>query len=134
MTFFHKLYNLGYVSNIIPIKKKDTIIAQKLICSKHLLPINGSQIYNNWVPVWHGTKFRFLESIIKNGLRPSGSKLADGTTINPLPNHIPLNQTFSGIKNWGKAIFVSPSIFYSSDAAYSERIMPNSDPNSNSDR
>jgi len=59
-------------------------------------------------------------------LRPSGSKLADGTTINPLPSHIPLNETFSGIKNWGKAIFVSPSIFYSADAAYAERILSNS--------
>jgi len=132
MTFFHRLYNLGYVSNIIPIKKNNEIIAQKLICSKHLLPMNSSQIYKNWVPVWHGTKFRFLESIIKNGLRPSGSKLADGTTINPLPSHIPLNETFSGIKNWGKAIFVSPSIFYSSDTAYAERIMSNS--GSNTDR
>jgi hypothetical protein len=126
MTFFHRLYNLGYISNIIPIKKNDKIIAQKLICSKHLLPMNSSQIYSNWDPVWHGTKFQFLESIIKNGLRPSGSKLADGTTINPLPTHIPLNETFSGIKNWGKAIFVSPSIFYSADAAYAERILSNS--------
>ena len=134
MTFFHKLFKLGYISNIIPIKKKGTIIAQKLICSKQLLPSNSSQIYKKWVPVWHGTKFRFLESIIKNGLRPSGSKLSDGTTINPLPSHIPLNETFSGIKNWGKAIFVSPSIFYSSDAAYAERIMSNSDSSSNSDR
>ena len=134
MTFFHKLYNLGYVSNIIPIKKKGEIIAQKLICSKHLLPINTSKIYNNWVPVWHGTKFKALESIIKYGLRPSGSKLADGTTINPLPSHIPLNETFSGIKNCGNAIFVCPSIFYSSDMAYAERIMSNSDYSSNSDR
>lgn len=130
MNLFHDLYKKGYVSNIIPIKKKDKIVAQKLICSKSLLPYNSSEIYKNWIPVWHGTKFRFLESIIKNGLKPSGTKLSDGTTINPLPCHIPLNESFSGVKNWAKAIFVSPSVFYSSDAAYAERINSNSDVNS----
>jgi len=44
-------------------------------------------------------------------LRPSGRKLADGITINSLPSHIPLNETFSGVKNWDKAIFVLPVYF-----------------------
>ena len=98
---------------------------------------NRTKKYGNWIPVWHGTKFKNLESIIKNGLRPSGTKLSDGTTINPLSTHIPLNETFSGIKNWAKAIFVSPSIFYSSDVAYAERILSldsNSKYNNSSDR
>ena len=137
MTLFHLLYNKGYISNIIPIKKKDIIVAQKLICSKKMLPFNSSQIYKNWIPVWHGTKYKNLESIIKNGLRASGTTLSDGTKINPLSSHIPLNQTFSGINNWAKAIFVSPSIFYASDASYAERILSidsNSKYNNNSDR
>jgi hypothetical protein len=33
----------------------------------------------------------------------------------------------AGIKNWAKAIFVSPSIFYASHVVYAERIIPNSD-------
>jgi ankyrin repeat protein len=122
MELFHKLYKQNLVSNIVPIKKNDEIIAQKLICSKSILPSNWSEIKKNWIPAWHGTKFQFLESIVKNGLKPSGTKLDDGTTINPLPGHISLTATVSGIKNWAKAIFVSPSLFYSSDVVYAERI------------
>jgi len=122
MELFHKLYNQNLVSNIVPIKKNGEIIARKLICAKSILPYNWSQIKNNWIPAWHGTKFQFLESIVKNGLKPSGTTLDDGTTINPLPGHISLTATVSGIKNWAKAIFVSPSLFYSSDVVYAERI------------
>ena len=63
---------------------------------------------------------------MKNGLKPSGSQLKDGTKIEPLPGHISMDKTISGIKNWAKAIFVSPSIFYASDAVYAERINSNS--------
>lgn len=102
---------------------KDIIMElfHNLLCSKSILPYNWSEIKKNWVPAWHGTKFRFLESIVKNGLKPSGTKLDDGTKINPLPGHISLTATVSGIKNWAKAIFVSPSLFYSSDVVYAER-------------
>ena len=95
----------------------------KIIVSQNIFLENFEEINEKWIPVWHGTKFRFLESIIRNGLRPSGSKLKDGTTINPLPGHISLNVTVEGIKNWAKAIFVSPSLFYASDVVYAERII-----------
>ena len=91
--------------------------------SKDLLPYNYLSINKNWVPVWHGTKYKFLESIVKNGLRPSGTKLNDGTQIKPLPGHIGLDATVAGIENWAKAIFVSPSLFYASDVVYAERIV-----------
>lgn len=80
MNFFHELYSKGLVSNIIPIKKQGKIICQKLMVSKDLLPYNYLSINKNWVPVWHGIKYKFLESIVKNGLRPSGTKLNDGKT------------------------------------------------------
>ena len=134
MDLFHKLYNKGLVSNIIPIKKKGEIIAQKLICSQSILPYNWSSIYKNWVPAWHGTKFKFLESIIKNGLKPSGTKLADRTTVNILDGHIDLDVTVSGIKNWARAIFVSPSLFYASDVVFAERINAFQDESSSSNR
>ena len=134
MELFHNLYNKGLVSNIIPIKKKNQIIAQKLICSQNLLPKNWSQIYKSWIPGWHGTKYKFLESIIKNGLRPSGTKLEDGTSINPMSGHIPLNSTVAGIKNWAKAIFVSPSLFYASDVVYAERFNSIKGSSNSSDR
>ena len=127
MNLYHNLYSKGLVSNVVLIKKKGKVIAKKLMCSSSILPSNFNYINTNWVPVWHGTKFKFLESIIKNGLKPSGSKLSDGTEIVPLAGHISMDQTVSGIKNWAKAVFVSPSIFYSSDAVYAERINSNSE-------
>jgi len=127
MNLFHDLYSKGLVSNIITIKKKGKAIAKKLMCSSKILPPNFSYINKNWTPVWHGTKFRFLESIIKHGLKPSGTQLSDGTKINPLPGHISVDATVAGIKNWAKAIFVSPSIFYASHVVYAERIISNSD-------
>ena len=134
MDLFHKLYNKGLVSNIIPIKKKGEIIAQKLICSQSILPSNWSSIYKYWVPAWHGTKFKFLESIVKNGLKPSGTKLADRTTVNVLDGYIPLDVTVSSIKNWARAIFVSPSLFYASDVVFAERINAFQDESSSSNR
>ena len=125
MNFYHELYSKGLVSNIIKIKKRGKVICQKLMVSKDYLPDDYLNINKKWIPVWHGTKFRFLESIVKNGLRPSGSKLSDGTTINPLPGHISLDKTVAGIECWAKAIFVSPSLFYASDVVYAERIISN---------
>ena len=58
-------------------------------------------------------------------MRPSGSKLSDGTSIIPLPGHILSDSTFAGIKNLAKAIFVSPSLFYASDVVFAERIISN---------
>ena len=121
MILFHDLKSKGLVSNIIPIKKKNKIIAQKLLCSsiptEKILNIN-----KNWVPGWHGTKFKFLESIIRYGLRPSGSKLENGASVNVNPGHIPLSHTVSGIQYWAQAIFVSPSIFYAANPVYAQRI------------
>ena len=68
-----------------------------------------------------------MESIIKIGLKPFDSKLPDGTLINTFPGHYSLDDSIAGVKNWGRAIFVSPSIFYSSHACYAERIMSNSE-------
>jgi len=118
MILFHDLKSKGLVSNIIPIKKKNKIIAHKLLCSKE----NILNVNKNWVPGWHGTKFRFLESIIRYGLRPSGTKLENGASVNVNPGHIPLSHTVSGIQYWAQAIFVSPSIFYAANPVYAERI------------
>ena len=126
MNLYHDLYSKGLVSNFVIIKKKDKVVAKKLICSNSILPQNFPYINKFWVPVWHGTKFKFLESIIINGLKPSGSQLKNGTKILPLPGHISIDTTISGIKNWAKAVFVSPSIFYASNPVYAQRINSNS--------
>ena len=125
MNFFQDLYKKGLVSNMVPIKSKENgkLIAQKLIVSQRFLPNNWKKMKNNLLPAWHGTKFEFLESIIRNGLKPSGTKLDNGKVINTLPGHYSLDETIGGIKNWARAIFVSPSIFYAAHACYAERIM-----------
>ena len=127
INLYQQLYSKELVSNIVIIKKKGKIVAKKLMCSNQILPKNFSYINKSWIPVWHGTKFNFLESILINGLKPSGSTLSNGTKIQPLPGHISIDQTVSGIKNWAKAVFVSPSIFYASDTVYAERINSNSE-------
>ena len=123
MLLFQDLHNKGLISNIIPIKKKGKIIAQKMLCPAGLSQSNFFELNKNWVPAWHGTKFQFLESIIRYGLRPSGSKLSNGITINVNKGHIPLGYSISGIQQWAKAVFVSPSIFYAANLVYAERII-----------
>ena len=120
MNLYQHLFNNNYVVKIIPIKKKDVIIAQKLLCPSGLSQENFIQISKNWCPAWHGTKFNNLESIIKYGLHPSGSELPNRVKININEGHIPLDYELSGIKQWGKAVFVSPSLFYACN--YAERI------------
>ena len=46
--------------------------------------------------------------------------MPDGVNININEGHIPLDVELSGIKQWGRAIFVSPSLFYACN--YAERI------------
>ena len=120
---YQKLYSMGLVSNLILIKKKNEVVAKKLLFSSNLLPSNFNLLKKNWIPIWHGTKYEFLESIVINGLKPSGSKLSNGKVVEPPKGHIPLGLKVDGIDNWAGAVFVSPSILYSSHIAYSERIL-----------
>ena len=76
----------------------------------------------NWESCWHGTRSQYLESILRHGLLPSGSKIG-GHTILPPNGHIQLGRDCLGEKNWAAAIFVSPSVLYASDECYSELLM-----------
>ena len=60
---------------------------------------------NYYKKVYHGTKYCFIEPILKYGLKKPNK---------PLKGHISLNLTVNNIDNWANAIFVSPSIFYAS--------------------
>lgn len=119
MNLYHYLHSLNLVAKIIPIKKKDAIIAQKMLCPSGLTQKTYTEISKNWYPAWHGTKFQNLESIIRYGLLPPGSNLPNGCPINVNEGHITLDVELSGIKAWARAVFVSPSLFYA--ANYSER-------------
>ena len=66
--------------------------------SENVLPYNIKYIKENWEIGFHGTKYHVLESIMKNGLLPSGAKI-NGTEIKPPSDHIPLNTEIDGIQN-----------------------------------
>ena len=116
------------VDRIIKVKKynimtkTDDFIAIKFIPGYQILPSNFNKIRKYWVPAWHGTKFNFIESILKNGLKESGSIIKDFGVIIPHSDHIQAGVKFNNLNDWSQAIFTSPSIFYSTHPTYSERI------------
>lgn len=80
------------------------------------------EVENDWQIAWHGTNYSVLESIAKIGLKPSGGKNAKGEEIEVCCNHISQTVEKYDQKDWGRGIFVSPSIFYSSYEAYAKEI------------
>ena len=67
--------------------------------NENFLTYNIKYIKENWKIGFHGTRHNVLESIMKNGLLPSGTKI-NGTEIKPPLNHIPLNIEVARIQNW----------------------------------
>ena len=128
LNLYTLLSSMKLVDRIIKVKKyniftkTDDFIAIKFIPSYKILPPNFQEVRKNWVPAWHGTKFNFIESIIKNGLKESGSIIEDFGVITPHSDHIQVGVQCNNIKDWSQAIFTSPSIFYSTHPTYSERI------------
>ena len=114
---------------LILVKYNDLIIGKKILRSDELIPkdIDINEMKKNWEVGWHGTKFEFLESIMKYGLYPSGSKLENGYEIKPLKGHVQLNKKLAGFDDWAKTIFVSPSIFYAGHPAYARKIISDAD-------
>ena len=128
LNLYTLLSSMKLVDRIIKVKKyniftkTDDFIAIKFIPSYKILPPNFQEVRKNWVPAWHGTKFNFIESILKNGLKESGSIIEDFGKITPHSDHIQVGVQCNNIKDWSQAIFTSPSIFYSTHPTYSERI------------
>ena len=121
----NNLMDKKLAKKLILVKYKNLIIGKKIIRNEEIMSVNIKDIINNWEIGWHGTKFEFLESIMKYGLYPSGSKLENGYEIKPLKGHVQLNIKVDKFNNWAKAIFVSPSIFYAGHPAYAKTIISN---------
>ena len=109
------------VSKMRPVEFKGQLIAKELI--RHPSRFDEktrselNTILKQWKMTWHGTRFKNVEPILAQGLLPAGTG-----DIKPPPGHYTLGKTFYGVENWAAAIFVSPSITYSSHEAYSERV------------
>ena len=95
------------------------------LVGQRIVNINNNPKRYDWIKVYHGTKYEYLKSIFKNGLKKPGETYYDNKKIKIRKGHIEFGKTFYKIKNWAKAIFVSPSIFYSCCKYYSERIKSN---------
>ena len=128
LNLYTLLSSMKLVDRIIKVKKynimtkTEDFIAIKFIPNSKILPPNISEIRKNWIPAWHGTKFNFIESILKNGLKESGSDLKELGKITPQSDHIQVGTKWNNLKDWSQAIFTSPSVFYSTHQTYSERI------------
>ena len=120
------LVGKGLASGVRLIKRNGIVVGREVLRHRNAIDqrtrLAMDSITSRWVNVWHGTKAKYLESILRYGLKPSGSTLPDGSKIKPPSNHYKLGETHFGITNWANAIFLSPSIPYASHACYSERI------------
>lgn len=67
---------------------------------------------------YHGTRIAVLQSIIIDGLVAPGTIVANGIRVKPPAHHIPLYVQANHIPNFANAIFLSPSIYYSSNPIY----------------
>ena len=122
---FDELTKKNLAKELIFIKYDNMLIGKKIIRSDEKMPNNIQDIREKWETAWHGTKYEFLESIMTYGLYPSGSKLENGFEIKPLDGHVPLGIEVEDIKDWAKAIFVSPSIFYAGHPVYAQTLISN---------
>jgi len=121
MDLFCNLYNKGLATRIIQSKnpyKYGGLCSYNYtppihISEKRILILNNNLPldWNNWIPAWHGTKFKYLESIIEYGLKLPGSYL-ENRNITPNAKDIPFTNEVLGINNWENAIFASPNIHY----------------------
>eukprot|EP00047_Mylnosiga_fluctuans_P009317 m.262623 g.262623 ORF g.262623 m.262623 type:complete len:444 (-) comp25642_c0_seq1:87-1418(-) len=106
---------------MLPIDRKNVIVCRKAV-SRALLddPSLLSEV-RHWPIAWHGTKLKYVPSIMKHGLQAPGSQAGD-TVIHTQQGHIDVKHTVAGIPNWAAAIFVSPSVFYAAHYVYSESL------------
>ena len=126
------LMRRGLVHKTKFIEHGGKVIAREVQRSTDLLDSSTrrrwDKILSDWNLAWHGTKSKYLKSILRNGLMPSGTRFTDGTSIEPPSNHYKLGETHFGIRDWARAVFLSPSILYASHACYSERVLSKTTP------
>ena len=67
---------------------------------------------------YHGTNINVIASILRDGFVMPSTVVSNGFRVCPPPGHIARGIENFGIKDFSNAIFVSPSIHYSSDPVY----------------
>lgn len=121
-----KLISDKLVSRVHLVHHKGSVVGREILRNYDALDrktkLQWDFISSTWHTVWHGTRSKYLTSILRHGLMPSGTKLPSGSSIEPPKNHYKLGETHFGIRNWANAIFLSPSITYAAHACYADRI------------
>ena len=67
---------------------------------------------------YHGTAIQVVPSILIDGFVLPGTVVACGKRISPPPNHIARGRKAFGVEDFAHAVFLSPSVHYSSCGAY----------------
>ena len=110
------LMRVKLVHHVHLVHHKEIVVGREILRNHDILDARIKRrwdfITSNWHTVWHGTRSKYLVSILHHGLMPSGTTLPSGHSIEPSNNHYKLGETHFGIKNWANAIFLSPSISY----------------------
>ena len=121
---FQTLMSKNIAKKLVSISLNGSIIARKIICKLINLPSKYKlqEVEKDWLIAWHGTNYTVLESIAEIGLKPAGSKNKDGEEIQVCFSHISQTANIDDVQDWGRGIFVSPSIFYCGYDAYAKEI------------
>ena len=67
---------------------------------------------------YHGTSIFVVQSILMDGLVVPGTVTSAGKLINPPRNHIARGRAAFNVPDFAAAVFLSPSVHYSSDSVY----------------
>jgi len=106
-----KIWSDGVIPNKIESKK--SVVAYRF--RKRGLKDN---CYKTGKLVWHGTLYQNLCIIADEGLKIATKERHEQEDR----GRIGVEETFRGIKNWGSAIFTTPSLTYACHSSYSEKV------------
>ncbi|CAF3977540.1 unnamed protein product [Rotaria sordida] len=67
---------------------------------------------------YHGTNINVIRSILHDGLVIPGTVTSSGKRINPPKHHFAREKKYFGISDFAAGVFLSPSVYYSSDPTY----------------
>jgi ankyrin repeat protein len=70
---------------------------------------------------YHGTNINAIRSILLDGLVAPGTVVSNGIRVSPPSNHFSRENTYFDVSNFADAIFLTPSIHYSSDSTYATK-------------
>ncbi|UJR08872.1 hypothetical protein I4U23_013127 [Adineta vaga] len=99
------------------------VLNQPLISKNNPVPCTSLNLYEQGkdsypMTAYHGTSINIIRSILLDGLVVPGTLVSCGKRINPPKNHIARDVSAFHIPDFAAAIFLSPSIHYSSHSTY----------------